>query len=222
MAQSAGGIGNRIEYKRKRKLLAVHCLKQTDKGELNDIILRQLRLVTPRHPLDRGVDLRIDAHGEPNLARHATVPRVPAPHCTKLVRNGIAFRVAAEVGVGLLAASNRLRLPGRRNPFVVGVHEPMHAELTLENLPFAGAIPLGLDGLYLKIGANTVRPPTLGHDWLLGDGMVRGRTCCSGRRDRPAPRPAILRSCSLKFRSACTAQGATHRPAACLMHWDGT
>ena len=73
-----------------------------------------------------------------------------------------ALRAVAEVGVGLLAACNRLRLPGTANPFVVGVHEPMRAELTLENLPVTGAIPPGLDGLYLKMGANPVRPATRG------------------------------------------------------------
>jgi hypothetical protein len=83
-----------------------------------------------------------------------------------------AFRAAAEAGVGLLAACNRLRLPGTRNPFVVGVHEPMREELTLENLPVTGAIPPGFDGLYLKMGANPVRPTTRGHDWFLGDGLA--------------------------------------------------
>jgi hypothetical protein len=33
-----------------------------------------------------------------------------------------------------------------------GVHAPMREELTLENLPVTGAIPPGLDGLYLKMG----------------------------------------------------------------------
>ncbi|WP_267427811.1 hypothetical protein [Methylobacterium sp. GC_Met_2] len=63
---------------------------------------------------------------------------------------------------GLWAACNRLRRPGTDNPFVVGVHEPMRAELTLENLPVTGSIPLGLDGLYLKMGANPARAATRG------------------------------------------------------------
>ncbi|GJE75532.1 8'-apo-carotenoid 13,14-cleaving dioxygenase [Methylorubrum suomiense] len=92
-----------------------------------------------------------------------------------------AIRAAAEMGVGLLAACNRLRLPGTRNPFVVGVHEPMREELTLENLPVTGVIPPGLDGLYLKMGANPVRPAMRGHDWFLGDGMVHGLAIEGGR-----------------------------------------
>jgi 8'-apo-carotenoid 13,14-cleaving dioxygenase len=92
-----------------------------------------------------------------------------------------AVRAAAEACVGLLAACNRLRLPGTRNPFVVGVHEPMREELTLQDLPVTGAIPSGLDGLYLKMGANPVRPATRGHDWFLGDGMVHGLAIEGGR-----------------------------------------
>ncbi|MGC5778683.1 carotenoid oxygenase family protein [Methylobacterium sp. NFXW15] len=92
-----------------------------------------------------------------------------------------ALRAAAEVGVGLWAACNRLRLPGTANPFVVGVHEPMREELTVVDLPVTGAIPPGLDGLYLKMGANPVRPVTRGHDWFLGDGMVHGLAIEGGR-----------------------------------------
>ncbi len=92
-----------------------------------------------------------------------------------------ALRAVAEVGVGLWAACNRLRLPGTANPFVVGVHEPMREELTVVDLPITGAIPLGLNGLYLKMGANPVRPVTRGHDWFLGDGMVHGLAIEDGR-----------------------------------------
>jgi 8'-apo-carotenoid 13,14-cleaving dioxygenase len=92
-----------------------------------------------------------------------------------------AFRTAAEAGVSLWAACNRLRLPETANPFVVGVHEPMCEELTLENLPVAGTIPPGLGGLYLKMGANPVRPLTRGHDWFLGDGMVHGLAIEGGK-----------------------------------------
>ncbi|WP_267424445.1 carotenoid oxygenase family protein [Methylobacterium sp. GC_Met_2] len=92
-----------------------------------------------------------------------------------------AIRAAAEAGVGLWAACNRLRLPSTVNPFVVGVHEPMREELALENLPVTGSIPPGLDGLYLKMGANPVRPATRGHDWFLGDGMVHGLAIEAGK-----------------------------------------
>ncbi|WP_298957280.1 carotenoid oxygenase family protein [uncultured Methylobacterium sp.] len=92
-----------------------------------------------------------------------------------------ALRAAAEAGIGLWAACNRLRLSGTQNPFVVGVHAPMREELTLENLPVTGAIPPGLDGLYLKMGANPAGPATRGHDWFLGDGMVHGLAIAGGR-----------------------------------------
>lgn len=42
----------------------------------------------------------------------------------------------------------------------------MHEELTVVDLAVTGAIPPGLDGLYLKMGANPIRPVTRGHDWF--------------------------------------------------------
>ena len=92
-----------------------------------------------------------------------------------------AFSTVVEGGVALVAACNRLRLPGARNPFVIGVHEPMRDELTLRDLPVSGTIPPGLDGLYLKMGANPVRPASRGHDWFLGDGMVHGLAIADGK-----------------------------------------
>ena len=92
-----------------------------------------------------------------------------------------ALRTVAEGGVALVAACNRMRLPGTRNPFVVGVHEPMREELTLRDLPVTGSIPAGLDGRYLKMGANPVRTASRGHDWFLGDGMVHGLAIEGGR-----------------------------------------
>ena len=92
-----------------------------------------------------------------------------------------AFRAVAEASIGLWAACNRLRLPGSANPFVVGVHEPMREELTLEDLSVIGAIPPGLDGLYLKMGANPVRAATRGHAWFLGDSMVHGLAIEAGK-----------------------------------------
>jgi 8'-apo-carotenoid 13,14-cleaving dioxygenase len=85
-----------------------------------------------------------------------------------------SLRAAAEGLVALIAACNRLRLPRTPHPFVVGVHAPMREELTLRDLPVTGVIPAALDGRYLKMGANPVRPTTRGHDWFLGDGMVHG------------------------------------------------
>ncbi|XYD11903.1 carotenoid oxygenase family protein (plasmid) [Methylobacterium sp. NMS12] len=92
-----------------------------------------------------------------------------------------AVRAVIEGGVELVAAYNRARLPATPNPFVVGIHEPMRKELTLRDLAVTGTIPAGLDGRYLKMGANPVRPPSRGHDWFLGDGMVHGLAIMGGK-----------------------------------------
>ena len=83
-------------------------------------------------------------------------------------------RAVVERGVELVAAYNRGRLPRTGNPFLVGVHAPMQSELTLRDLAVIGAIPAGLNGRYLKMGANPVAPDHAGHHWFLGDGMVHG------------------------------------------------
>ena len=86
-----------------------------------------------------------------------------------------AFRAVAEGGVELIAAFNRKRLPKADNPFVVGVHAPMAAEVTLRDLPVTGCIPAGLNGRYLKMGANPVIAGAMGPSLVsLGDGMVHG------------------------------------------------
>ncbi len=85
-----------------------------------------------------------------------------------------ALRTVMEKGVELVAAYNRKRLPKTGNAFLIGVHEPMRSELTLGNLAVTGSIPAGLNGRYLKMGANPVNPDPAGHHWFLGDGMVHG------------------------------------------------
>ncbi len=57
----------------------------------------------------------------------------------------------------------------------------MQSELTLQDLVVTGSIPAGLDGRYLKMGANPVRPDPAGHHWFLGDGMVHGIAIRDGR-----------------------------------------
>ena len=83
-------------------------------------------------------------------------------------------RPIAERGVELIAAFNRWRRPRRESPFLVGVHAPLTEELTLTDLPTTGTIPPALNGRYLKMGANPVRPDPASHHWFLGDGMVHG------------------------------------------------
>ena len=85
-----------------------------------------------------------------------------------------SVRAVAEAIVDRLAAFNRRRLPKSEGAFLVGIHTPMRSELTLEDLPVTGTIPPGLNGRYLKMGANPVAPDPVGHHWFLGDGMVHG------------------------------------------------
>ncbi|AWV16703.1 carotenoid oxygenase [Methylobacterium sp. XJLW] len=92
-----------------------------------------------------------------------------------------AVRAVLEGGVELVAAYNRARLPKTPNPFVIGIHEPMREELTLQDLAVIGSIPTQLDGRYLKMGANPVRPASGGHNWFLGDGMVHGLAIKDGK-----------------------------------------
>ena len=85
-----------------------------------------------------------------------------------------AVRAAAEKAVDVVAAHNRKRLPKVAHSFLDGIHRPMPAELTLGKLAVTGTIPPGLNGRYLKMGANPAHPEQLGTHWFLGDGMVHG------------------------------------------------
>ncbi len=92
-----------------------------------------------------------------------------------------ALRTVIEHGVEWVAAFNRRRLPKIDSPYLVGIHAPMKSELTLQDLAVTGAIPAGLNGRYLKMGANPVSADPLGHHWFLGDGMVHGLAIRDGR-----------------------------------------
>ena len=92
-----------------------------------------------------------------------------------------AVRAVMERGVELVAAYNRKRLPKTASPYLVGVHAPMRSELTLQDLAVTGSIPAGLNGQYLKMGANPVNPDHAGHHWFLGDGMVHGIAIQDGK-----------------------------------------
>lgn len=67
------------------------------------------------------------------------------------------------------------------NPYLSGVHTPMKEELTLENLPVEGAIPMALDGRYLRMGPNPMNPDPARYHWFSGDGMVHGIRIHDGR-----------------------------------------
>ena len=91
-----------------------------------------------------------------------------------------AVRATPERGVEFVAARNRKRLSRTAGPFLVGVHAPMRAELTLRDLAVTGAIPVGFNGRYLKMGANPVTPDHAGHHRFLGDDPVHGITVRDG------------------------------------------
>ncbi len=92
-----------------------------------------------------------------------------------------AVRAVAEGAVERIAAWNRKRLPKTGSPYLVGIHQPMRSELTLQDLAVTGTIPAALNGRYLKMGANPVDPDPAGHHWFLGDGMVHGIAIRDGR-----------------------------------------
>lgn len=96
-------------------------------------------------------------------------------------RVAAALRTVAEAGVGAVAAYNRRRLPPTGGAYLVGVHAPMRLELTLYGLAVTGSVPAGLNGQYLKMGANPAKPDPAGHHWFLGDGMVHGFTIQDGK-----------------------------------------
>ena len=93
----------------------------------------------------------------------------------------LAVRNAAEYGVMAIAAFNRWRMPKVDSPFLVGVHVPMPAELTLSDLAMSGTLPAALNGRYLRMNANPVKPEPAGHHWFMGDGMVHGLALQDGR-----------------------------------------
>ncbi len=79
-------------------------------------------------------------------------------------------------GVTAIAAFNRARLPvpERPHPFLSGLHAPMTAEMTIEDLAVTGAIPPELDGRYLRMGPNPIAADPRSYHWFVGDGMAHG------------------------------------------------
>ncbi len=94
-----------------------------------------------------------------------------------------AIRKTVTTGVMKLADFNRERMaePATPNPFLTGLNAPMAEELTLTQLPVQGSIPAGLDGRYLRMGPNPIKPPAAAsHHWFVGDGMVHGLRIAGG------------------------------------------
>jgi 8'-apo-carotenoid 13,14-cleaving dioxygenase len=88
-------------------------------------------------------------------------------------------------GVTKVAEFNRGRLKADApNPYLSGIHKPMTAELTLENLSVTGSIPADLDGRYIRIGPNPVAAANhASYHWFTGDGMVHGVKLKSGKAE---------------------------------------
>lgn len=87
------------------------------------------------------------------------------------------IKSAVTGGIGLLASLNRKRMPDLpgENPYLSGLHRPMNEEKTLLELDVSGHIPESLNGQYLRIGPNPVKPPDPNsYHWFLGDGMAHG------------------------------------------------
>jgi len=88
-----------------------------------------------------------------------------------------AIRRTVAKGVMKIASYNRARMPAldKPHPFLTGLHQPMDREITLERLKVEGTIPPALDGRYVRIGPNPVKPPNpAAYHWFTGDGMVHG------------------------------------------------
>jgi 8'-apo-carotenoid 13,14-cleaving dioxygenase len=94
-----------------------------------------------------------------------------------------AIRNVVTQGATALAAFNRARLPAPKapHPFLTGIHTPMTAELTIEDLAVTGALPPALAGRYLRIGPNPIAADPRSHHWFVGDGMVHGLRLEGGR-----------------------------------------
>ena len=94
-----------------------------------------------------------------------------------------AIRSVVTKGIYLLADFNRMRLGWNKtpHPYLTGIHQPMTDEKTLTELTVTGLIPRSLDGRYLRIGPNPIKPNAAGHHWFTGDGMVHGVALENGR-----------------------------------------
>lgn len=83
-----------------------------------------------------------------------------------------------------VAAFNRERksAPLVPHPFLSGIHAPVAREVEIQDLKVQGTIPPELDGRYIRIGPNPLKPanPAVYH-WFTGDGMVHGVRLQGGR-----------------------------------------
>ena len=94
-----------------------------------------------------------------------------------------AIRSVVTTGVTAIAGFNRKRLHAPdAHPYLTGVHTPMTAEVTLEQLAVTGTIPAELNGRYLRNGPNPATPPNpASYHWFTGAGMVHGIAIEAGK-----------------------------------------
>jgi carotenoid cleavage dioxygenase len=85
-------------------------------------------------------------------------------------------------GLNIMAGmARRSRSRAAVHPFLRGIHQPMTEELTLDDLAVTGQIPAALEGRYVRIGPNPIRPDPRGYHWFSGDGMVHGVALRDGK-----------------------------------------
>ncbi|MBO3744928.1 carotenoid oxygenase family protein [Streptosporangiaceae bacterium NEAU-GS5] len=70
---------------------------------------------------------------------------------------------------------------GEQNPYLLGVHAPVHDEITAENLTVVGEIPADLNGVYLRNGPNPRFSMKGRYHWFDGDGMIHAMHFENGR-----------------------------------------
>lgn len=70
------------------------------------------------------------------------------------------------------------------NRYLEGLYAPVDVEVTALDLEVTGALPVELDGRYLRNGPNPVGPVDVAnHHWFVGDGMVHGIRLRDGRAE---------------------------------------
>ena len=68
-----------------------------------------------------------------------------------------------------------------QNPFLTGNYGPVPDETTAFDLVVDGALPVELDGRYVRTGPNPYAPPAGEYHWFVGDGMVHGVELRAGK-----------------------------------------
>jgi carotenoid cleavage dioxygenase-like enzyme len=67
------------------------------------------------------------------------------------------------------------------NPYLSENFAPIHTELTTDELPVVGELPVDLNGLFVRNGPNPQFPPIGPYHWFDGDGMLHGVQIQAGK-----------------------------------------